>query len=142
MLVLLVSSLPPALAATTKNRDRTDNSFSFTYDAEQRRMLRAESSIRYDFDDDVEFTVTVKELEGQEPPLLGRIWFRLLVKKPVAYQGQVRFRVIDAPGDVTFEATREVSFVLKPEEGQRTHRMRFPFEVPTGDYTVTVKFTS
>ena len=139
--VVFILLLPIAFASSVKNEDHADNSYAFTYDAESREIVTATSSKRYDLNDDVDVTVTIEESDDGAP-LMGRVQFSLLAKEPVRYEGTVRFRVLDDPGQVAFEATREVSFRLRPQGRHRHERINFPFDVPSGDYWITVKFKS
>ena len=139
--VVFILLLPIAFASSVKNEDHADNSYAFTYDAESREIVQATSSKRYDLNDDVDVTVTLEESDD-EAPLEGRVQFSLLKNEPIRYEGTVRFRVLDDPNQVAFEATREVSFRLRPQGRHRHERIKFPFDVPSGDYWITVKFRS
>ena len=141
MPVVFILILPIALAASIKNGDRADNHFTFVYDSET-ESFEAYSSNFVDSTDDVEFMVYVAESNGTTP-LVGRVMFRLLKKtEGVRYDGDVRFRVIDDDNKVAYTATEEVSFTLRPKDGMRKHRITFPFDVPTGLYSVTVRFSN
>ena len=134
--------LPIAFAASVKNDDHVDNSFSFTYNAEVDEMVVATSSKRFSFDDDVDFSVSVAETGDATNPLVGRVRFGLLAKRGVRYSGTITFRVVDPRGNAAgYETTEPVSFTLRPRKGQRVKTVTFPFDVASGDYTVDVSFS-
>ena len=139
--VVFILMLPIAFAASVKNDDHVDNSFSFTYDAETDDMVVATSSKRFSFDDDVDFSVSVAETNDATTPLVGRVRFGLLAKRGVRYTGTITFRLVDATGNVAYETTEPVSFTLRPRKGQRVETVTFPFDVASGDYTVDVSFS-
>ena len=132
--------LPVAFAASVKNEDHVDNSFAFAYEATTSSITAATSSKIYDFDDDVDFSVGVRESNGTEP-LIANVKFRLLDKEAVKYSGTVRLRIVNSSGDVGYSKSKRVSFTLRPK-GDRLHRMDFPFDVETGEYKVGVNFSS
>ena len=138
--VVFILMLPIAFAASVKNDDHVDNAFSFTYDSEADKIVVASSSKRFAFDDDVDFTVSIAETEG-DAPLVGRVRFGLLAKRGVRYAGKIKFRILDAAGNAGYETTQPISFTLRPERGKRTKTMTFPFDVQSGDYNVDVSFS-
>ena len=138
--VLFILLLPVAFAASVKDDDAVDNAFSFTYDTTNDEMVTAASSKQMKLDDDVDFTVSVAERNGNSP-LLGRVRFGLLAKEGVRYRGTVRFQILRDSGGTAYEETRSVSFTLRPKGGQRTHTLTFPFDLDaSGDYSVEVTF--
>jgi hypothetical protein len=138
--VIFILLLPVAFAASVKDDDATDNAFTFSYDAVHDEMVTAASSKHVKLDDDVDFTVFVTERNGNAP-LLGRVRFGLLEDKGVRYRGTVRFRIMRDSGGTAYEDTQSVSFTLRPKGGQRTHNLKFPFDLPdSGDYSVEVTF--
>ncbi len=139
MPVLFILMLPVAFAASVKDEDKVDNSFSFAYDATSETITAATSSIRHTFVDDVDFSVAVSEMDG-EAPLVGRVRFRLFAKEAVRYVGGVRFTVIDFDGNIAYSEERDVSFTLRPKR-RPARLLTFPFEVASGDYKVRVTFS-
>lgn len=139
--VIFILLLPVAFAASVKDDDAVDNNFEFTYDAENDEMVDATSSKPpTNINDDVDFTVSIAEKNGNAP-LLGRVRFGLLADEGVRYRGTVRLRVLADSGGATYEDTQPVSFTLRPKGGQRTHNLRFPFDLPeSGHYRVRVTF--
>lgn len=132
--------LPVAFASSVKNEDKTDNAFTFTFDAAADELVSATSSKQFKFDDDVDFTVSVADKTGTAP-LLGRIRFGLLADEGVRYEGTVRFQILDATNSTAYEETDEVSFTLRPKKGKRTYNLKVPFDLSTsGDYSVRVTF--
>lgn len=138
--VLFILLLPVAFAASVKDDDTADNAFTFTYDAEDNEIVTAASSKHVKIDDDVDFTVSVAEKNGNSP-LLGRVRFGLLDDEGVRYRGKVRFRILSDAGGTAYEDTDSVYFTLRPKSGQRTHSLRFPFDLAaSGGYSVEVTF--
>lgn len=128
-----------AFAAVTQSRDRADNAFEFTYDADTADMVTATSSARFTRDDLVDFTVVVKDVNPTH--LLGRVTMELASDKRVRYQGTLSFKVTDQTGDPVVTIARPVSFTLRPN-GVRTKVEEFPFDVASGTYSVTASFSA
>ena len=139
MPVLFILMLPVAFAASVKNEDHVDNSFAFAYDSATESITAATSSKIYDFDDDVDFSVGVKETTG-ERPLVANVRFRLLSKEAVKYNGTLKLKIVNSSGDTAYSKNRRVSFTLRPK-GERLRRLDFPFDVETGEYKVGVTFS-
>ena len=140
--VVFVLLLPVALAApTVMQRDRADNSMSFTYDADDNDVTQATSSLRIRRGDPVQFTTTVDDLET-DPPIRGWISLRLIEKRTVVYDGTFTFHVRDTAGSVVFRASRHASFTLRSQPGKRTKDLSFRFDLPSGDYSVTSTFVA
>jgi len=137
--ITFILLLPVAFAASVKRDDRADNAFSFAYDAAAAEIVAATSSTRYSFDDDVSLFVNVAESAGDQP-LVGFARFGLLAKKPVKYDGIMTLTVTTPGGDTAYETDRAVAFTLRPQKGKRVRRFAFPFNVPSGDYDVSVRF--
>lgn len=140
--VLFLLLLPVALAApTVMQRDRADNSMSFTYDAEDKDVTQATSSIRTRRGDPVQFTTMIDDLET-DPPIRGQITLRLIQSKAVVYDGTFELQVRDVAGDIVFQASRDAAFTLRSRSGKRTKNISFRFDLPTGDYSVTATFVA
>jgi len=139
--IAFILLLPVAFAASVKTDDRADNAFEFAYDAAAAEIAAATSSTRYKFDDDVGLFVNVAEAAGDQP-LVGVARFGLLAKKPVRYEGTMTLIVETVDGETAYEADRSVAFTLRPQKGKRVRRFAFPFAVPSGDYSVDVRFSS
>ena len=137
--VLFVLLLPIAFAAVSQ--DRADNSLTFSYDADADEITGAASSVRHSRGDLVDFITTVADREG-EPPLVGRITLRLIGSTPVTYNGTFTFVVTNADGDTAFSQSQVKKFTLRPKAGKRMKRLRYPFDLPSGDYSVRAKFAS
>ena len=136
--VLFILMLPVAFAAITQDHDRADNAFLFTYDASQKDITSASSSLRFTRDDLVQFTVVVQDAD--QSPLVGRVTMELAGERTVRYDGALRFTVSDDGGTELYAADRHVTFTLRPH-GRRSRTVLFPFEVSgTGDYSVTASF--
>lgn len=139
--ITFILLLPVAFAASVKRDDRADNAFTFAYDAAKPEIVASASSTRYKFDDDVSLFVTVAEASGEER-LVGVTRFGLLAKDPVRYDGTMTLSVKNAAGATAYQTSRAISFTLRPREGKRVRRLAFPFNVPSGDYEVLVRFSS
>ena len=140
MPVIFILLLPVAFAASTKDDDKPDNFFSFTFDADKDEVITAASSKQSKLDDDVDFTVYVNE-HNRSAPLLGRMRFGLLADEAVRYDGTVRFQILDNSGATAYEDSESVRFTLRPKKGKRTHNLKFPFDLTnSGDYSVRVTF--
>ena len=139
--ITFILLLPVAFAASVKQDDRADNAFTFAFDATKPEIVAATSSTRYSFDDDVSLFVTVAEADGEQP-LVGVARFGLLTKEPVRYEGTMNLSVKSAEGTTAYQTSRAVSFTLRPREGKRVRRFAFPFNVPSGDYEVFVRFSN
>ncbi len=137
--ITFILLLPVAFAASVKTDDRADNAFEFAYDAAAAEIVAATSSTRYSFDDDVSLFVNVAEASG-DTPLVGVARFGLLAKEAVKYEGTMTLTVKSAAGETAYETSRAVAFTLRPQKGKRVRRFAFPFNVPSGDYGVTVRF--
>lgn len=138
--IVFILFLPVAFAASVKRDDRADNAFTFAYDSTNVEIVAATSSTRYSFDDDVSLFVNVAEATG-DAPLVGVARFGLLKKEAVKYEGTMTFIVKTVAGSTAFSTDRAVSFTLRPKTGKRVRRFAFPFDVPSGDYEVTVRFS-
>lgn len=138
--ITFILLLPVAFAASVKTDDRADNAFTFAYDATKAEIAAATSSTRYSFDDDVSLFVNVAETDGEEP-LVAVARFGLLAKEAVQYEGTMTLTVKSTTGNIAYQTDRAVSFTLRPKQGKRVRRFGFPFEVPSGDYSVTVRFS-
>jgi hypothetical protein len=136
--VLFILMLPVAFAAITQDRDRADNAYEFTWDANQRDITSASSSLRFTRDDLVQFTVVVDDTTTA--PLVGRVTMELATERTVKYDGALRFTVFDGDGADLYAADRHVTFTLKPN-GRRSRTVLFPFDLEgTGNYSVTASF--
>lgn len=144
VLSLVVASASPALAAPlVVQRDRADNGFSFTYDAEEDEIVDAASSLRLDSRDPVSFIVSVSETpdpESGKEPLRGRISLGLSKDRVVRYEGLFTLEITNSEGEVAFTESQERKIVLRPKRGQRKASMSFFFDLPSGGYDVTAYF--
>lgn len=138
--ITFILLLPVAFAASVKQDDRADNAFTFAYDASGAELVAATSSTRYRFDDDVSLFVNVAETDAGEP-LLATARFALIAKEAIKYEGTMTLSVKSVEGATAFQTSRAVSFTLRPRKGKRVRTFTFPFEVPTGDYQVNVRFS-
>ena len=124
-------------------RDETDNHFTFTYDEESGEMEGVSSLPPIGRDDDVSFLSGLRDRprapEGRR--LRGSLTLQLVGNKRVVYDGSFSFQVRHAATQqIAYAATRDTRIVLRPRRGQRRARMRFPFEVPSGSYSIVGTF--
>ena len=139
--VVFILLLPVAFAASVKRDDHADNAFTFAYDAEKDEIVAAASSTRHSLDDDVSFFVTVAERNSATAPLAGKVRLALASDEAIRYEGTMTFTVESFAGDPVFQDDRTVSFTLRPKKGKKAEAFSFPFDVPSGDYSVTVSFS-
>lgn len=125
-------------------RDRTDNTYTFTYDAEEGEITLAASSRRIDRDDRVSFLVGVRaDKEAEEGDrLLARISLHLTSRKPVRYDGTFTLVVKDSDGEVVHTQEQDGHFVLRPSSGERRAELTVRFDLPSGDYESFARFRS
>ena len=135
--VIFMLLLPIAFAAVSQ--DRADNSLTFVYEAEDDEITGAASSVRHSRGDLVDFITTVADADGATP-LAGKITLRLIGRTPVTYNGTFTFVVTDADGNTAFTESQVKKFTLRPKVGKRTQRLRFGFDLPSGEYSVRAKF--
>ena len=141
-LALLVAVAPGVVVAAPLEveRDRTDNGYSFTYDAAEGEIVSAASSIRFDRRDPVSFVIYVRR-NTKSDTVGERLRTRLSVAvnkdRVVRYDGTFSFEITDPAGTVVYGASRELKVVLRPKPGQRKKSLSFVFDLPSGDYNAT-----
>lgn len=140
MPVVFILLLPVAFAASVKRDDHADNAFTFTYNSDKGEIVTAASSTRHSLGDDVSFFVFVAEAKGASP-LVAKTRLALSDDHAVRYNGTMTLTVEDETGRPAFKDDRSVSFTLRPKPGKKVRTFSFPFDVPSGDYGVTVKFS-
>lgn len=145
MLALLGALTPsPASAAPLEvERDRTDNGYSFTYDAATGEMPQAASSVRFDSRDRVSFVIYVRD--NTKSDVVGerlRTVLSLALKKDrvVRYRGTFWFEITDAAGSVVYRDEVARKIVLRPRPGSRKAWMGFVFDLPSGSYNAAGYF--
>lgn len=141
-LALLVALAPGlALAAPLEmERDRTDNGYSFTYDATEGEIVDAASSIRFDRRDPVSFVIYVRDNTKSDvvgERLRTRLSVGLSKDRVVRYDGTFWFEITDSAGTVIHTDSRDMKVVLRPKPGQRKASMSFVFDLPSGSYHAT-----
>ena len=138
-LALLVALAPGLVFAEPleMERDRTDNGYSFTYDASKGEIVDAASSIRFDRRDPVSFVIYVRENTKSDvvgERLRTRLSVALNKDRAVRYDGTFSFEITDSAGTVVYSDSRELKVVLRPKPGQRKESMSFVFDLPSGSY--------
>lgn len=141
-LALLVALAPGLVLAgpLDVDRDRTDNGYSFTYDAIEGEIGEAASSIRFDRRDPVSFIIYVRE--NQRSDEVGKrlrtgLSVALSKDRAVRYDGTFWFEITDPAGTVIHSDSREMRVVLRPKPGKRKESMSFVFDLPSGSYHAT-----
>lgn len=145
LLALLVALVPTGVAAAPLDveRDRTDNGYSFTYDAAEGEIVDAASSIRFDRRDPVSFIIYVRENPKSEvvgERLRTRLSVGLNKDRVVRYDGTFSFEITDSAGTVVHTDSRDMKIVLRPKAGERKGSLSFVFDLPSGSYSASGSF--
>ncbi len=142
----LLAILPGTAHAspTEVRRDRTDNTYTFTYDADEGKITLAASSRRITRNDRVSFLVGVKSDADAEvgKRLVARISLQLTSRRPAKYDGVFTLVVKNADGEVVLTQERNGSFLLRPRDGQRRAEFTLRFDLPSGEYESVARFRS
>lgn len=138
----------PATAAQQVDRDRSDNTFYFTYDATTGTMPEQSSSAGpISVNDPVDFFIYIREREGAA--LGQRLAARLVLKlvdypgrdeDAVIYDGDFSFEIDVAEQTEVYSDSSSERIVLRPRQGKRRHVVRFVFELPSGEYRAIARF--
>lgn len=125
-------------------RDRTDNTYTFTYDAEEGEITLAASSRRITRDDRVSFLLGVKSDKEAEvgERLIARISLHLTSRKATRYDGTFTLVVKNPDGEVVHKQEEDASFILRPRSGEQRAELRLRFDLPSGDYESFARFRS
>jgi hypothetical protein len=145
VLALLVALGPTVVFAEPleMERDRTDNVYSFSYDATEGEIGIATSGIRFDRRDPVSFIIYVRDNEKSDEVgerLRTRLSVGLSKDRTVRYNGTFSFEITDRAGTVVYKDCRELKIVLRPRPGQRNEGFSFVFDLPSGSYDATGYF--
>jgi hypothetical protein len=143
-LALVLTVAAPAQAAPiTMDRDRADNSFYFSWDADLDEILEAYSATRLRRGDRVRFYVYVRDPSNTEgDPLAGVLKLALRSRRAVRYEGTFILRIRDAGGQLVHVARRAAAFTMRPKDGFRRKRLAFQVDLPSGIYTARARFTA
>lgn len=144
-LALLVAIVPTVVSAAplVVEQDRTDNGYSFTYDATEGKIGDAASSIRFDRRDPVSFIIYVRENKTSEEVgtrLRTRLSIGLNKDRVVRYDGTFSFEISDSVGTVVYTDSRDLKIILRPKPGERKDALSFVFDLPSGSYNATGYF--
>jgi hypothetical protein len=133
-------------AQTTRlDRDRSDNTLGFSYEAADGVITVLTSSTRIDPDPDpVWFGATLANRpeapEGRR--LRGKVRLRLRGDGTYRYAGYFRFVVRDSEGDLVVRRTKARHITLSRDD-RTAGPIRFRFDVPSGEhYTARARFVS
>ncbi len=141
---LMALTAAPAASADPKckRRDITDNTHTFTYNASDGDIEQATSGTKFDRNDKVTFHVFVREREGADvgERLLGNLSLRLLADRPIEYDGVFKLKIETYEGADVLTDERKARIVLRPKKGQKNGRVKFHFDLPSGDYIATARF--
>lgn len=143
LLTVVLSLGAPAVEAAPKEtkRDRSDNTFYFTYDDSDEKITNAVSSRMFVKGDPVDFLVYVRETKSNnDAPLKGKLTLRLLDDRSVRYAGTFDFVVKDSEGAIVYANPIAVDFVLRPKAGRRRAEIRYALNLDSGEYKVLGRF--
>ncbi|MDP9067783.1 MAG: hypothetical protein M3N53_05485 [Actinomycetota bacterium] len=124
-------------APLVMSHDRSDNSYSFSYDAASGEIGDAASALRIRRDDPVAFVIYIRENEDAEvgERLKAQLLLGLNKKKVVRYNGTFSFEITDGAGTVVYSDEANRLIVLRPKPGERRARLTFLFDLPSGSYS-------
>jgi hypothetical protein len=141
---LVLGALPaPASAAPYRmSRDRSDNTFYFSYDAKDGTMPVESSAAVLKRRDRVRFYLYVRRRPGapEGRRLAGVIRLRLVANRPVTYSGTFVVKVKEADGPLVLERSRARRLTLRPSPGDRSARIGVRFDLKSGDYEAFARF--
>lgn len=144
LVALIVAVAAPAAhaAPVVVESDRSDNTFSFTYNGATGDIERASSSRTLRRRDRVAFLLYIRERKDAAPGerLVGRMELDLLAEKAIRYRGTFSFEVSDALGNVVYEGSEDANVVLRPQQQQRQEVLRIPFDLPSGEFSAVAFF--
>lgn len=140
MALLTVQALSvPVWAGTTRvDEDKSDNRFSFEYDAGSGSIGSQTSSERATNNPDVHFHVSVRETEDSGSGLRGLLTLRLDGNDHTIYNGWLGLHIETESGEVAFHRSKPVSIHLRPQPGQRRATLRFRLDLPSHDQYVAL----
>ncbi len=121
---------------------RSDNAFTFSYNAEDDTIDYAVSSRRMYRRDGPRTTLSVyvDQAPGSKKPRLeGRVVLTQHSKKERNYEGTLRL-VIRSGEDVAYKDSAKVDWTLGGDHRSRSHKFRF--DLPTGQYSASGVFRS
>lgn len=141
---LALGSLPAPVSAAPYRMagDRSDNTFSFTYESKDASMPVQTSSTVFKRRDRVRFYLYVRRRPGAEKGrrLAGVVRLRLVGKRPVRYAGSFIVKVKESEGPLVLERTRRRRLTLWPRPGERTARFVVRFDLDSGEYEAFARF--
>jgi hypothetical protein len=145
--LLAASAIPRTVAnAAPVRADRSDNTFYFTYDAEQGRITQESSSLQERRRDPVSYRIYVREVDGAATGERLKASVSLKLNRSAAekkaYRGSLKISIHSSGPAPAYEAEREVSFVLRKRDGARSQSFTFYFDLPSGDYSASSAFRS
>ena len=142
--LIFVASPASAEGGTTMRRDHNDNRYTFTYDSAESKITWEDSYHPIDANDPdkVDYFVYVRRApQSSRKPLFGEVDLKLITantKKPVTYRGAFTFKVRDLDNGLVVDQSKTRRFTLTKDHRNRT--LRFYFDLPSGDYSVTSSF--
>jgi hypothetical protein len=141
--LVLAPLAPPISAAPYRMRgDRSDNTYSFTYNADDASMPVQTSSTVFKRRDRVRFYLYVRRRPAAEEGrrLAGVIKLRLVGNRPVRYAGDFIVKVKEAEGPLVLTRSRSRRITLRPRRGDRKARLVVRFDLESGDYEAFARF--
>ncbi len=125
----------------TVGEDQTENVVSFEYDSAS-GDITSEGNKRRPADEDVTFTVAIRETEDTGSGLMGRLRLRLNGDHRTVYNGWFTLKIKDAENNVAYKRSKPANVQLYPRPGMRRASVPFRFDLPTGSYEATGSFRS
>jgi hypothetical protein len=131
-----------AVAGKNVRHDDADNTYSYSYDAKDGQITKAQSSTIMGPDPhQVDFYTRIKANPGASvgKRLRGSITLSLYGDRMKVYHGAFRLVVKPETGPASV-LSKKRHIVLKPAHGRRKATIRFNFDSPSGDYTMKGRF--
>ena len=145
-LLVLLAAAPAYAQPYTYLKDKTDNVFSFDYDAASGTFTEAGSSALFKANDKVDFLVYIREhpdeVVGER--LRGRLQLGLVKDIVVVYDGTFTLKVFSPlMEEPIYTTSSDQKIVLRPKKGMRKRAIVFPFDLPSGDdYSAQATFVA
>lgn len=143
-LIGLLAAMPVGASPKRVKRQRSDNTYTFVYDAENEEIVEEQSSAELRRGDHLQFFVYIRERPdgASGPPLVARLRLRLLGRRAMRFAGEFRVRVFRLPGGPAVRRSKPKNFVLRPKRGRRRRVVSIRFGVDSGAYEARAGFRS
>lgn len=140
--LVLLAALPAVAAPRRIKAERSDNTYTFVYDADDDEIVEEQSSAEFGRHDRLQFFVYIRERpdDAEGAPLAARLHLRLLGSRAMRFKGEFWLRVKTAGGITTLEKSKAKSILLRPRPGERRRVIHFRFGVDSGAYRARAGF--